>query len=129
MSCETGRKICVFKESYGNAFVPFLADSFDEIYVIDIRYFGRNAVEYIKENGITDVLFLNNAFAANTNSLIDGIEKLYNNPYGTLDAMPEGMTETSPAETSAPAETQAPEETAVPSAADTEDTAPDNFGE
>lgn len=83
---NTGRKICVFKESYGNAFVPFLVDSFDEIYVIDIRYFGRNAVEYIKEMGITDVLFINNAFAANTNSLIDGIENLYTYQYGTLDA-------------------------------------------
>lgn len=85
-SQNTGRKICVFKESYGNAFVPFLVDSFDEIYVIDIRYFGRNAVEYIKEMGITDVLFINNAFAANTNSLIDGIENLYTYQYGTLDA-------------------------------------------
>lgn len=82
---NTGRKLCVFKESYGNALVPYLVDSFDEIYVIDIRYFGRNAVEYIKEKGITDVLFVNNIFAANTDSLIDGIEKLYTNPYGTLD--------------------------------------------
>ncbi|MCM1578889.1 MAG: DHHW family protein [Ruminococcus sp.] len=83
---DTGRRICVFKESYGNAFIPFLVDSFDEIYVIDIRYFGRNAVEYIKEMGITDVLFLNNAFAANTNSLIDGIEYMYTYDYGTLDS-------------------------------------------
>ncbi|MCI7768070.1 MAG: DHHW family protein [Oscillospiraceae bacterium] len=82
---NTGRKVCVFKESYGNAFVPYLVDSFDEIYVIDIRYFGRNAVDYMKEKGITDVIFINNAFAANTSSLIDGIEKLFTNPYGTLD--------------------------------------------
>ena len=83
---DTGRKVCVFKESYGNAFVPYLVDSFDEIYVIDIRYFGMNAVEYMKQNGITDVIFINNAFAANTSSLIDGIERLLINPYGTLDA-------------------------------------------
>ncbi len=82
---NTGRKIAVFKESYGNAFIPFLVDSFDEIYVIDIRYFGTNAVQFIKDNGITDVLFLNNAFAANTDSLIDCIEKLRTNPYGSLD--------------------------------------------
>lgn len=81
---NTGRKVCVFKESYGNAFVPFLTDSFDEIYVIDIRYFGRNAVDYMKEKGITDVIFINNAFAANTSKLIDGIEKLFTNPFGTL---------------------------------------------
>ncbi|MBQ7783872.1 MAG: hypothetical protein IJ368_07870, partial [Oscillospiraceae bacterium] len=69
-----------------NAFVPYLVDSFDEIYVIDIRYFGMNAVEYMKQNGITDVIFINNAFAANTSSIIDGIERLLINPYGTLDA-------------------------------------------
>ena len=39
----------------------------------------------MKEKGITDVIFINNAFAANTSSLIDGIEKLYTNEYGTLD--------------------------------------------
>lgn len=83
---NTGRKVCVFKESYGNAFVPYLVDSFDEIYVIDIRYFGMNAVEYMKQQGITDVIFINNAFAANTGSLIEGIENLYNYPYGTLTA-------------------------------------------
>lgn len=83
---DTGRKACVFKESYGNAFVPYLVDSFDEIYVIDIRYFGMNAVEYMKQQGITDVIFINNAFAANTGSLIAGIENLYTYPYGTLTA-------------------------------------------
>ena len=83
---DTGRKACVFKESYGNAFVPYLVDSFDEIYVIDIRYFGMNAVEYMKQQGITDVIFINNAFAANTGSLIEGIENLYNYTYGTLTA-------------------------------------------
>lgn len=113
---QTGRKICVFKESYGNAFVPFLVDSFDEIYVIDIRYFGRNAVDYIKENGITDVLFINNAFAANTNSLIDGIENLLRNPYGTLDdeKIAEVQEYLSTAETAPPVSEEPAEETAVP---------------
>ncbi|WP_432651507.1 DHHW family protein [Huintestinicola sp.] len=124
---NTGRKVCVFKESYGNAFVPYLVDSFDEIYVIDIRYFGRNAVEYMKEKGITDVIFINNAFAANTSSLIDGIEKLYTNPYGTLDdekiaaVQPYYATSettvpvTAAAEAdNAPAEPASPSETAAP---------------
>ena len=127
---NTGRKVCVFKESYGNAFVPYLVDSFDEIYVIDIRYFGRNAVEYMKEKGITDVIFINNAFAANTSSLIDGIERLFTNPYGTLDEQKIAAvqpyyatsettvpaTETAPTAASedAPAETSAPTETAAP---------------
>lgn len=121
---DTGRKICVFKESYGNAFVPYLVDSFDEIYVIDIRYFGRNAVDYIKEKGITDVLFINNAFAANTNSLIDGIERLYTNPYGTLneEKIAEVEQYLSTAVTTA-AETMPPETVTEETAAPSEDTA------
>ncbi len=81
---NTGRKIVVFKESYGNAFSTYLIDSFDEIYIIDIRYFGRNAVDYIKQVGATDVLFINNAFAANTAFLIDGIERLLISETGTV---------------------------------------------
>ncbi len=80
----TGRKIVMFKESYGNAFAPYLIDSFDEIYVIDIRYFGRNAIDYIKQVGATDVLFINNVFAANTSTLISGIERLLTSPTGTV---------------------------------------------
>ncbi|MCM1022632.1 MAG: DHHW family protein [Prevotella sp.] len=83
-SAGTGRKIVMFKESYGNAFAPYLIDSFDEIYVIDIRYFGRNALQYIKDVGATDVLFINNVFAANTSKLIDGIERLFVSPTGTV---------------------------------------------
>ncbi|MBR4223424.1 MAG: hypothetical protein IKR73_01290 [Oscillospiraceae bacterium] len=80
---DTGRKICVFKESYGNAFVPFLVDNFDEIYVIDIRYFGTNAVRYIREKGITDVLFIDNIFAVNTDKLINDIAALSDRTYGS----------------------------------------------
>ena len=83
-SAGTGRNIVMFKESYGNAFAPYLIDSFDEIYVIDIRYFGKNAVQYIKDVGATDVLFINNVFAANTSKLIDGIERLLISPTGTV---------------------------------------------
>ena len=83
-SFKNGRKIVVFKESYGNAFVPFLVNNFEEIYVIDIRYFGTNAVNYIKKIGATDVLFINNCFAANTSSLIKHIEDLYSSPTGSV---------------------------------------------
>lgn len=70
----TGRKLAIFKESYGNAIAPYFVNGFDEIYVIDIRYFGVNAVDYIKNAGVTDVLFIDNIFAANTGTLITGLE-------------------------------------------------------
>lgn len=60
-----GRKLCVIKDSYGNALIPWLTSSFDEIYVIDMRYFNLNAVQFIRQQGITDVLFAMNSFSAN----------------------------------------------------------------
>jgi hypothetical protein len=71
-----GRKLAVFKESFGNALIPFFTGSFEEIYVIDIRYFPYKAVAYLKEKGVTDVLFANNIFAANTSGMIEYIEKI-----------------------------------------------------
>lgn len=117
---KNSRKIVVFKESYGNAFVPFLVSDFEEIYVIDIRFFEKNAVDYIKQIGATDVLFLNNAFAANTSKLISGIENLLYSPFGTAGGgipaeTTAAETTLSAAETSAPPqETAAPPKTAAP---------------
>ena len=52
-----GRTLVIFKESYGNAIVPFLTSSFETIYVCDIRYFYLNAVQFCKDVGATDLLF------------------------------------------------------------------------
>lgn len=66
----TGRKLIIFKDSFGNALPPFLFGSFDDIWVVDMRYFTHNAIDFIKEKGITDVLFANNAFHAATASTV-----------------------------------------------------------
>ena len=36
---RNGKSIVVVKESYGNAFVPFLIPHYEHIYVVDERYF------------------------------------------------------------------------------------------
>ena len=96
---KNGRKIAVFKESYGNAFIPYLVSNFEEIYVIDIRYFGKNAISYMQQQGVTDVLFINNIFAANTASLINCIDRLSYSYTGSI------VTTTAPPETTIPQET------------------------
>ncbi|OGO87662.1 MAG: hypothetical protein A2Y15_06640 [Clostridiales bacterium GWF2_36_10] len=62
--CNNGRKLIIFKDSYGNPIAPFLLESFEEIYVVDIRKFELNSINFINENGITDVLFAVSAFTA-----------------------------------------------------------------
>ena len=54
---KNGRRCLIVKDSYGDAFVPFLTGSFEEIYVVDMRYFERNLVDFAKEMNITDLLF------------------------------------------------------------------------
>lgn len=63
-SVANGRKLIIFKDSYGNAIPEFLTGSFEEIYVCDMRYFELNSIEFIKQQGITDVLFASCAVSA-----------------------------------------------------------------
>lgn len=58
-----GPSCVVVKESYGNAFVPFLVDHYQTVYVIDYRYYKDNLVDLVKEEQVQDVIFLNNADA------------------------------------------------------------------
>lgn len=69
----TGRKVLMVKESFGNAFAPYLISHFDQVFVADQRYFQTSLYQLVKEYGITDVLFINNIFAANTRYHADRI--------------------------------------------------------
>ena len=67
--CHNGRILAIIKDSYGNALVPCLTSSFEEIWVIDMRYFEPNAISFLQEKGVTDLLFAMNTFSATgTNS-------------------------------------------------------------
>lgn len=61
---QNGRKLAVFKDSYGNAEIPFYMNGYEEIYVLDMRYFDLNAEEFIKEHEIDDLLFTMCSFSA-----------------------------------------------------------------
>lgn len=59
-----GRRLIILKDSYGNALPGYLMYSFEEIHVIDGRYFTHNMKDYVREHKITDILFANNIFQA-----------------------------------------------------------------
>lgn len=81
-NAEPNRKIAVIKESYGNAFVPYLTYNFEEVHVADLRTFRANSTvdfaAYCKQNDITDVLFLNGIMSANTPLQLDSITGMFN---------------------------------------------------
>ena len=62
--CMNHRTLCIIKDSYGNALVPALTSSFEEIWVVDMRYFKPNIISFMKEHEVTDVLFAMNTFSA-----------------------------------------------------------------
>lgn len=50
----------VVKESFGNAFVPYLADHYHKVYVVDYRYWTGKLSNLAKQNKVQDILFINN---------------------------------------------------------------------
>lgn len=77
-NAEAGKKIAVVKESYGNAFVPYLTYNYEEVHVVDFRYFSGNLVSYCSENDIDEVLFINGVMSANTQIQLDNMSTLFN---------------------------------------------------
>lgn len=59
-STKNGRRLLILKDSFGNALPGYLFHSFEEIHVVDCRYFNKNIVKYAKDNHVTDILFANN---------------------------------------------------------------------
>ncbi len=76
---KNGKKLLVFKDSYGNAEIPFYMNSYEQIYVCDIRFFDLNAIDFIKEQGIDDVLFTMCITSATGDNAFK-MEKLFTNP-------------------------------------------------
>lgn len=53
-------KLLVIKDSYANSLIPYLTYQYDEIYVVDLRYFTGGVNTLIQENEIDQVLVIYN---------------------------------------------------------------------
>lgn len=69
---DDGSSCVVIKESFGDAFIPFLVDHYQHIYIVDYRYFykypeyNNSVYELVKQNNVQDVIFINNTSAMST---------------------------------------------------------------
>jgi len=63
---KTGRKAVIIKNSYGNPFSTYLLTDFDEINVVDYRYYKGDLEELIIKSGITHIIFVVPIMTANT---------------------------------------------------------------
>lgn len=69
-----GETCIVIKESYGNAFVPFLIPHYSTVYVIDPRHYKGTLGEFTKDKNIDDVIFLANISTTRNNVYIEAME-------------------------------------------------------
>ena len=71
-----GPTCIVLKESYGNAFVPFLTSHYGRIIVIDPREFNRdgkpslNLAEFAADQGVDDLIVINYPYMINSKAFI-----------------------------------------------------------
>lgn len=52
------KSVLVIKDSFGNAFVPYLTEHYGNIYVVDPRYVSMDLYEQFKDTNLTDIIFL-----------------------------------------------------------------------
>ena len=66
-----GGKILVVKDSFAHCFTCFLAEQYTEIYMVDMRYYRNSVSQLVKDNGITEVLYLygTESMGTDTNSI------------------------------------------------------------
>jgi hypothetical protein len=74
-STNNGRRIVIVKDSFGNVIPGYLFYSFEEIHVIDLRYFTRNIVKYVKENKITDFVLAHNVVFASAGTTLSAYSR------------------------------------------------------
>ena len=77
-----GPTCLVLKESYGNAFVPFLTSHYSKIIVVDPREFNQEGkpdldlAAFAAEQGVDDLLVINYPFMINNASYIEWLNRL-----------------------------------------------------
>lgn len=72
---DNGKRLLVIKDSFANSLVPYLLEEYEQITMLDLRYYSGSVAELLEQQGTTEILILYEM----TNLLTDtGIVKLTN---------------------------------------------------
>lgn len=85
---KNGRRLLIIKDSYGNALPGYLFYSFEEVHVVDFRYFTRNIRKYVRDNNITDLVFCTNIFNAYAPSTYNKVTKFLHQGDNSFEPAP-----------------------------------------
>lgn len=78
------RRVLILKDSFGNTLPGYLFYSFEEIHVVDYRYFTKNMKRYVENHEITDILFANNIFNAYSTKICSRYMRFLNQADGSM---------------------------------------------
>lgn len=57
--CQNGKKLLLFRDSFGSSIAPLLAENYEEVTLVDLRYVSASyALELLGDTKYQDVLFL-----------------------------------------------------------------------
>lgn len=91
---KNGKRILQIKDSYGNAFAPFLPMHYEEVFVVDYRYFDGSIKELMEKYAINEIIFSHNIYVINSsfttyraNLMLTG-KKLRKEPSNSEDSKP-----------------------------------------
>ena len=83
---KNGKSLAVFRDSYANCTVPMIANHYETVHMIDLRYYNDDIIAYLTENRIEDVLFLYSAQTFMTDESISKITSYAkSSPYCTQE--------------------------------------------
>lgn len=85
---RNGKRVLVVKNSYGNPFAVFMLPHFEEVYVVDYRYFPGGLLELIDKAGITDLVFMNVSMTAHSRFHRNRIVRIMGRPPAAVPAPP-----------------------------------------
>ena len=75
-SVKNGRTCVILKDSFGNAFVPWVAPNYEDIIVIDPRHFSGSVTGTIAGYDDVDIIILNYAFSAGSGGYVEPLNRI-----------------------------------------------------
>lgn len=66
-----GSAVMVIKDSYGNAFIPWLVDHYEYVYWVDYRYTTNTISQMVEDYGIQDVIYECHIYNATSDGVLD----------------------------------------------------------
>lgn len=70
-------KVAIISDKFGYGIAPFLTANYNQVHLIDIDNFERNIKNYLEENKITTVVYLNGIMSANTAAKIAKTDAMF----------------------------------------------------